>query len=251
MYSGGWADKPVFNLHNHARKASCHTHSKAYSQLDLTQGLPHQDVSSRLRLAKWRSMQLCGRVWLTSSQLGLVEPFSQDGLEFAGVLEAQLQIFKAADRGLAELWAVHCSESLAHIGLRVAWWLEWNTERNTERNTSSNQRVQRSSEARANNTNNPGTGVSLSCCCYPVWSSVFWSHWRTSPALVSAGSPWWGHLPGPARSSVGRPLSPLQCWGPRGPHQWRGRPRAVRRNRGLTRRNRYLNHGPETCTSKE
>lgn len=43
-------------------------------------------------------------VWtLTSSQLGFVKPFRQDGLQFAGVLEAQLQVFKATDRGLAEL----------------------------------------------------------------------------------------------------------------------------------------------------
>jgi len=60
-------------------------------------------------------------VWLTTSQLSFVKPFSQNGLEFAGVLKAQLQIFKAADRGLAELWAMHCSESLAYISLSIAW----------------------------------------------------------------------------------------------------------------------------------
>lgn len=40
---------------------------------------------------------------LTTSQLRFVQPFCQNGLEFAGVLEAQLQILEAADGGLAEL----------------------------------------------------------------------------------------------------------------------------------------------------
>lgn len=48
-------------------------------------------------------MERSGCVRLTSSQLSFVQPFSQNGLELAGVLEAQLQIFKAADCGLAEL----------------------------------------------------------------------------------------------------------------------------------------------------
>lgn len=58
---------------------------------------------------------------LTSSQFGLVQPFCQNGLQLAGVLEAELQVLEAADRGLAELGAVHGSQSLAHVGLRVAW----------------------------------------------------------------------------------------------------------------------------------
>lgn len=62
------------------------------------------DGVDRLYLCK-----CCGRVGLTSSQLCLVQPFGQDGLEFAGVLEAQLQVFEATDGGLAELGAVHCS----------------------------------------------------------------------------------------------------------------------------------------------
>lgn len=61
------------------------------------------------------------RMSLTSSQLSFVKPFRQNGLQFAGILEAQLQIFKAADRGLAELWTVHCCKSLAYVSLRVAW----------------------------------------------------------------------------------------------------------------------------------
>lgn len=44
-----------------------------------------------------------GCVLLTTSQLSFVQPFSQNSLELAGVFKAQLQIFKAADRGLAEL----------------------------------------------------------------------------------------------------------------------------------------------------
>lgn len=46
---------------------------------------------------------MCVCVCLTSSQLCFIKPLSEDGLELAGVLKAQLQIFKAADRGLAEL----------------------------------------------------------------------------------------------------------------------------------------------------
>lgn len=62
----------------------------------------------------------CGHVRLASSQLCLVQPFGQDGLQFAGVFKAQLKIFKAADGGLAELGAVHCSESLSYVSLSVA-----------------------------------------------------------------------------------------------------------------------------------
>lgn len=58
---------------------------------------------------------------LTSGQFGLVQPFGQDGLQLAGVLEAELQVLEAADRGLAELGAVHGSQGLTHVGLRVAW----------------------------------------------------------------------------------------------------------------------------------
>lgn len=69
---------------------------------------------------KWRLIKSRGRVRLASSQLCLVQPFGQDGLQFAGVFKAQLKIFKAADGGLAELGAVHCSESLSYVSLSVA-----------------------------------------------------------------------------------------------------------------------------------
>lgn len=65
-------------------------------------------------------MKGCGHVRLASSQLCLVQPFGQDGLQLAGVFKAQLKIFKAADGGLAELGAVHRSESFSYVGLRVA-----------------------------------------------------------------------------------------------------------------------------------
>lgn len=58
---------------------------------------------------------------LTSGQLGLLQPLGQNGLQLAGVLEAQLQVLEAADGGLAELGAVHGSQGLAHVGLCVAW----------------------------------------------------------------------------------------------------------------------------------
>lgn len=78
-------------------------------------------------MSKWRLIKRCGHVRLASSQLCLVQPFGQDGFQFAGVLEAQLKIFKAADGGLAELGAVHCSESLSYVSLRVACQQKRNT----------------------------------------------------------------------------------------------------------------------------
>lgn len=66
------------------------------------------------------NLDSCGAcVWLTTGQLSFIKPLSQNGLQFAGILKAQLQIFKAAYGGLAELWAVHGSKSLAYIGLCV------------------------------------------------------------------------------------------------------------------------------------
>lgn len=69
---------------------------------------------------KMEANQELGRVQLASSQLCLIQPFGQNGLQFAGVFKAQLKIFKAADGGLAELGAVHRSESLPYVSLSVA-----------------------------------------------------------------------------------------------------------------------------------
>lgn len=76
---------------------------------------------------KMEANQELGRVQLASSQLCLIQPFGQNGLQFAGVFKAQLQIFKAADGGLAELGAVHCSESLPYVSLSVACQQDTNT----------------------------------------------------------------------------------------------------------------------------
>ena len=57
---------------------------------------------------------------LTTSLLGLHQPFSQDGLQLAGVLEAELEVLEATDGGLTELRAVHSCQSLTHVGLCVS-----------------------------------------------------------------------------------------------------------------------------------
>lgn len=71
--------------------------------------------------------QELGHVRLASSQLCLVQPFGQNGLQFAGVFKAQLEVFKAADGGLAEFGAVHRSESLPYVSLSVACQQDRNT----------------------------------------------------------------------------------------------------------------------------
>lgn len=81
---------------------------------------------SSFRLCLCQNGEL-GRVQLASSQLCLIQPFGQNGLQFAGVFKAQLKIFKAADGGLAELGAVHRSESLPYVSLSVACQQDRNT----------------------------------------------------------------------------------------------------------------------------
>lgn len=76
---------------------------------------------------KMEANQELGRVQLASSQLCLIQPFGQNGLQFAGIFKAQLKIFKAADGGLAELGAVHRSESLPYVSLSVACQQDRNT----------------------------------------------------------------------------------------------------------------------------
>lgn len=86
---------------------------------------------------------------------------------------------------------------------------------------------------------------------HPVWSCGFWSRWQTSPAPGSAGSPWRERPQHPARSSSGcQPWPRQRRRGPRGPHQWRGRPRAAKRNRGSTHRSRCSDRGLETCRGR-
>lgn len=55
----------------------------------------------------------------TSHLLCFLQPLGQDGFQLAGVLEAQLQVLKAANRRLAELGAVHSSQGFSNVGLCV------------------------------------------------------------------------------------------------------------------------------------
>lgn len=56
----------------------------------------------------------------STSQLCLVQPLLQDGLEFACVFEAELKVLEAADCGLTEFRSVDSSQGLSHVGLGVA-----------------------------------------------------------------------------------------------------------------------------------
>lgn len=55
----------------------------------------------------------------TSHLFCFLQPLGEDGFQFAGVLEAQLQVLKPADRGLAELRAMHSSQRLSNVGLCI------------------------------------------------------------------------------------------------------------------------------------
>lgn len=55
----------------------------------------------------------------TSHLLCFLQPLGQDGFQLAGVLEAQLQVLKPADGGLAELRAMHSSQSFPYVGLCI------------------------------------------------------------------------------------------------------------------------------------
>lgn len=52
--------------------------------------------------------------------VSLLQPFVQQGLQFAHVLEAELQGFKPADGGLGENVAVQCAQGQAHVRLGEA-----------------------------------------------------------------------------------------------------------------------------------
>lgn len=55
----------------------------------------------------------------TSHLLCFLQPLGKDGFQLARVLEAQLQVLKAANRCLAELRAVHGSQRFSNVGLCV------------------------------------------------------------------------------------------------------------------------------------
>lgn len=55
----------------------------------------------------------------TSHLFCFLQPLGQDGFQFARVLEAQLQVLKAANRRLAELGAVHSSQRFSNVGLCI------------------------------------------------------------------------------------------------------------------------------------
>lgn len=55
----------------------------------------------------------------TSHLLCFLQPLGQDGFQLARILEAQLQVLKAANRRLAELRAMHGSQCFSNVGLCV------------------------------------------------------------------------------------------------------------------------------------